>query len=341
MPKTPDMPAGESDIITATAVAAILSVRVVGRRDEAREVCSLELADLHGAPLPPFEAGAHIDVHLPGGLTRQYSLCGQPDSQHYLIGVLRSPTSRGGSIKVHDGVKLGDVLRIGVPKNHFRLAPSAHHSVLIAGGIGITPILTMAETLLQRCTSFELHYAARSADRLAFRSRILGSGLRDHTTFHLDDAPAQQQLDAPTILRESPRDAHVYVCGPQGLIDLVRREAAAIGYSDAQVHFEFFTVDTASATSCPSGGAFRVQLARSGRVLPVPPGVSIVNVLATAGVDVPTSCELGVCGTCMTRVLQGVPDHRDLYLTPAERARNDCFTPCVSRALSELLVLDL
>jgi vanillate O-demethylase ferredoxin subunit len=145
----------------------------------------------------------------------------------------------------------------------------------------------------------------------------------------------------PAILRRAPRDTHLYVCGPQGLIDLVRREAEALGFAAAQIHFEFFTLDAASTGSLKEGEAFRVKLARSGRIIAVPPGVSIVDALASAGVDVPTSCEQGICGTCMTRVLEGEPDHRDLYLTPTEHARNDRFTPCVSRARSELLVLDL
>jgi vanillate O-demethylase ferredoxin subunit len=320
---------------------ATLSVRVARKTQEATDICSLELVSTDGSALPGFSAGSHVDVHLPGGVVRQYSLCNDPAETHrYLIAVLRDPGSRGGSVAVHDAVKEGDELKISEPKNHFALAHEAQRSLLLAGGIGVTPILCMAERLAVTGADFEMHYATRSRDRMAFIERIQGSAFAGKVQFHFDDGAPEQRLDLQALLAQPQAGTHLYVCGPKGFMDAVLGTARAAGWGEAQLHWEFFS---AGADTAPRTGdeAFEVQLASSGRVVVVPPDKTVVQALAEAGVEVLVSCEQGVCGTCLTRVLQGTPDHRDVYLTPEEQEANDQFTPCCSRAKSARLVLDL
>ena len=322
-----------------------LTVRVLRKTREALDIASFELAAEDGRALPAFGAGSHVDVQLPGdlaapgGLTRQYSLCNDPQETHrYLIAVLRDPASRGGSAAMHDTVVEGQLLQISPPKNHFALAHAAQRSLLLAGGIGITPLLCMAERLAQLGADFELHYCTRSRERTAFAARIEAAAFAHRVHGHLDDGADPQKLDLPQLLG-APRDGeHVYVCGPKGFMDAVLGTARAAGWPEAQLHFDFF-----GATAVPTGGdaAFEVQLASSGRVVAVTAGQTVVQALAEAGVEVMTSCGQGVCGTCLTRVLAGEPLHRDLYLTPEEQTANDQFLPCCSRARSARLVLDL
>jgi len=316
-----------------------LEVRVARRQAEAQDICSFELVQTNGQPLPAFSAGSHIDVHLPNGLTRQYSLCNDPRESHrYLIGVLRDPASRGGSQAMHEAVQEGSVLRISAPKNHFALAHGASRSVLLAGGIGITPILCMAERLALSGAAFELHYCTRSRERTAFAGRIAQSAFAPQVHFHFDDGDAAQKLALAQLVGTVQPGVHLYVCGPKGFMDAVLAAARAAGWPAEQLHYEFFGAEVAKSES---DGAFEVKLASSGRVIPVAKEQTVVQALAAAGVEVATSCEQGVCGTCLTRVLEGVPDHKDMYLTPEEQAANDQFTPCCSRSCSPLLVLDL
>lgn len=316
-----------------------LDVRVARKGMAATDIAVFELVSANGTSLPAFSAGSHIDIHLPGGITRQYSLCNDSAETHrYLIGVLRDPVSRGGSRAMHDEVHEGSLLRISAPKNHFPLEKHAQRSLLLAGGIGITPILCMAERLAVMQSPFEMHYCARSIDRMAFRERIEVSTYASQVHFHLDDGPLQQTLDLKMLLTAPEVGQHLYVCGPKGFMDAVLGTARAQGWPEAQLHWEFF----ASSTATIKGDtAFEVQLASSGRVVLVPAGVTVVQALAEAGVVVQTSCEQGVCGTCLTSVLEGECDHRDVFLTPEEQAAHKCFTPCCSRAKSDLLVLDL
>ncbi|MRV71662.1 2Fe-2S iron-sulfur cluster binding domain-containing protein [Duganella sp. FT92W] len=315
-----------------------LSVKVARRTEEALDIASFELVSLDGAPLPPFSAGAHIDVQVKEGLVRQYSLCNDArETQRYVIGVLRDPKSRGGSVAMHDGVREGDVLRISAPKNHFPLAPS-RRTLLFAGGIGITPILCMAEQLAHSGADFELHYCTREPARAAFHGRLLAPRFGASVHLHFDCGAPAQKLDLPTLLATPDPDTHIYVCGPGGFIDHVVNSGRAQGWNSAQVHLEHFS---AKAQDKSADTAFNVKIASSGKTYCVPAGRTVASVLADNGVTVPTSCEEGVCGTCITRVLDGVPAHRDAYFTDDERARNDQFTPCVSRALSNCLVLDL
>jgi vanillate O-demethylase ferredoxin subunit len=314
-----------------------IQVRVASKTREAEAICSYELVREDGAPLPPFEAGAHIDVHLPGRLVRQYSLCNAPGETHrYLIGVLRDADSRGGSQAMHDHIEPGSILQISAPKNHFPLV-EAGRTLLLAGGIGITPILAMAEVLASRGAAFELHYYARSAQGAAFKERIGAAPFAGQVQFHYDDDPTRR-LDLAGLLAAPALDTHLYVCGPQGFIQHVLDRARALGWPAAQLHVEYF-----SAAAVDTGGdrAFEVRLASSGKVVGVAAGQTVIKALAAQGVDIPYSCEEGVCGTCLTRVLAGVPEHRDLYLSEEEQAANDQFTPCCSRAKTPVLVLDL
>lgn len=318
---------------------ADLKVRVVRKTTEALDIASFELAHVDGRPLPAFSAGSHIDVHLPNGLTRQYSLCNNPGEGHrYVVGVLRDAQSRGGSQAMHALVNEGDVLHISAPKNHFPLAHEARHSILLAGGIGVTPILCMAERLAVAGASFEMHYCTRSVERTAFRERIAGSGFASRVTYHHDDGDAGQRLQIDALLTPVRPGVHLYVCGPKGFMDWLLGAARAAGWPAEQLHYEFFGAEVLPSDA---DAGFEVKLASSGQVVTVAKDQTIVQALSAIGVEIPTSCEQGVCGTCLTRILDGEPDHKDMYLTPEEQAANDQFTPCCSRSKSPLLVLDL
>ena len=318
---------------------AEITLRVAAKRTAAEDICALELRHPEGAALPAFSAGAHIDLHLGEGLVRQYSLAGDPaDTSRYLLGVLREPASRGGSAAVHDRLREGDLLGASLPRNHFPLHAQAPHSLLLAGGIGITPLLSMAEQLHREGRGFELHYCTRSAARTAFVERLGEAAWASRAHLHHDDGPQPQRLDLPGLLRASRPDTHLYVCGPRGFIDWVLRSARDAGWDETRLHREYFA---GAEDASPGGDAFEVELSSSGRVVRVEPAQTIVQALAAAGIDLPTSCEQGVCGTCLTRVLAGTPEHRDSYLTDEERARNDQILPCCSRALSARLLLDV
>ncbi|MYM24286.1 2Fe-2S iron-sulfur cluster binding domain-containing protein [Duganella sp. FT135W] len=315
--------------------ADLLQVRVERRDNEAEDICSYELVSADGASLPAFTAGAHIDVHIAPGLVRQYSLCNPPHERHrYVIGVLRDPASRGGSQAMHEQIRAGAALTISAPRNHFALV-DAPRSVLLAGGIGITPLLAMAETLSAQGAQFEMHYCTRSPERTAFRDRILSAPFAEKVRFYHDNV---QQLNLPALFASLPPDTHVYFCGPAGFIDHVKSTAALADWPESQLHLEYFG---AAPVASDGDQPFEVKLASSGKCYTIPPGTTVLRVLNDAGVFVPASCEQGVCGTCLTRVLDGVPDHRDLYLTESEQAANDLFAPCCSRSRSATLLLDL
>jgi vanillate O-demethylase ferredoxin subunit len=316
-----------------------ISVRVARKQQEAVDICTFELVAEDGGPLPAFSAGSHVDVHLPDGLTRQYSLCNDPTESHrYLIGVLRDPASRGGSVAMHAQVQEGQLLQISAPNNHFPLAHDAKRHLLLAGGIGVTPILCMAERLANTGADFEMHYCTRSPERTAFHQRITASGFASKVHFHFDDGAAEQKLDIAALLSTPADGLHLYVCGPKGFMDAVLNTAREKSWPEAQLHYEFFA---GVVTKSDSDASFEVQLASSGKIVVVPSDKTVVQALAEAGVDVQMSCEQGVCGTCLTRVIEGIPDHKDMYLTPEEQAANDQFTPCCSRSKTPRLVLDL
>lgn len=314
-------------------------VKVSSKTKEAEDICSYELTSVKDEPLPAFTAGAHIDVHMADGLVRQYSLCNDPRETHrYQIAVLRDPASRGGSHAMHDKVSVGDVLRISAPRNHFGLS-DAPKALLLAGGIGITPILCMAEELHAAGRPFEMHYSARTPERTAFLSRIGNAPFAGRIQFHFDSGEAGQKLDLPAVLAGQPADTRLYVCGPGGFINYVLDSAKKAGWANERVHREFFTA--AAPDVAQVDAPFEVKVASTGTVYLVPTDRSILDVLLENGVEVEASCEAGVCGTCLTHVLEGVPDHRDVFMSDTEQAANDQVTICCSRAKSALLVLDL
>lgn len=314
-----------------------IEVTVLRKRQEAEGIASFELARADGGALPAFSAGSHVDVHLPGGMTRQYSLCND-SARHdaYRIAVLRDPKSRGGSAAMHE-VREGDRLTISEPRNHFPLV-HAVRTLLFAGGIGITPLLSMAQRLAAVGADFELHYCTRARDRTAFAEEISQSPFASRVHFHFDDGAQDQKLQLGRLITQVEPQTHLYVCGPGGFIQFITDWAKGCGWPAGQIHVEHFSgaqQDTAGDRE------FQVKLASSGQLVTVPAGQSVVHALAAAGIEVLTSCEQGVCGTCITRVLEGECDHRDMYFTDEEKAKHDQFTPCCSRAKSSMLVLDL
>lgn len=315
-----------------------MQVRIIHKYDVATDICAFELARPDGSALPAFAAGAHIDVHVGDGLVRQYSLCNRPGELHrYVIAVLREVQSRGGSIAMH-ALAEGSLLEISEPKNHFPLVEAATHSLLLAGGIGATPILSMAEQLAGSGSSFEMHYCTRDPERAAFRERLTEARFADRVHLYFDSAPADERVNLRALLATPETGKHLYVCGPAGFIGAVLDAAVAAGWDERNLHREYFA---AAAQPEAASSDFRVELASSGQVIDVKDSQTVIAALLAAGIDVPTSCEQGVCGTCLTRVLSGEPDHRDVYLTDEERAANDCFLPCCSRSKSPVLVLDL
>lgn len=325
----------------APLAASLIDARVVARRHETPDVVAFRLAGTgmeDGRGLPPFDAGAHIDIHLPGGLVRQYSLSNDPaERDTYEIAVKLEPASRGGSRWLHDAVQVGDRLRIGTPKNLFPLAGGATRSILIAAGIGITPILSMARRLAREGGDFELHYFARSIEAVAFRN-VLETEI-PAATLHIGlDAEATGTMVGRILPAGGGRE-HVYFCGPSQFMAAVR-EIAAGRVPEECLHWEHFSAPAASSAET-GDAAFSVILARSSRTLLVPAGQSITDVLFENAIPIETSCEAGICGVCRTRVLDGVPLHRDALLSAAERTRNDCLLPCVSRCAGGTLTLDL
>ena len=324
-----------------TTDSRLLRVRVAAKQAEAQDICVLDLVSADGRPLPPFGAGAHIDVHVQG-MVRQYSLCNAPaETGRYQIAVLRCADSRGGSQAVHDTLSAGDELDISAPRNHFALDDAASHSLLLAGGIGVTPLMAMAEALSAAGASFALHYCTRNPARTAFRKRLAEAPYAGRVALHHDDG-STPPLDLPARLAACPDGTHVYACGPSGFLEHVLATAQAAGWDMGRVHYERFTAP-AAAHPCGQGAetGFEVCIASSGERYYIAPDRSVTDALRDHGIDIPVSCEQGVCGTCLTGVLAGEPDHRDAYLTPDEQARNDQFTPCCSRSRSDCLVLDL
>lgn len=312
-----------------------LNVVVHKRTDVAAGIIDLELAAADGAALPRYDAGAHVDVFVKSGLIRQYSLTGNPaDRTKYRLGILRDPTSRGASIAIHADFVAGQQIKIGHPRNNFLLQPDAAHSVLFAGGIGITPMLNMAHALDAQGASWELHYCGRTADRLAFTDELASFGGK--VQVHLSSGPDSQKLDINSVLATMAMDRHLYVCGPNGFMDFVVDAASQAGWNDACVHLERF-----GAQVNTDGAPFMVVARKSGKTFDVQPGETIAQKLEDNGIQVQVSCQSGVCGTCLTPVLEGMADHRDLVQTDLEKAGNAQITVCCSRSKTKTLVLDV
>lgn len=317
-----------------------LKAGVVRIRREATDVASFELAPIDGnPPLPSFTPGSHIDVHIAPEIIRQYSLCNGPhETAHYLVAVKKEPQSRGGSRTMHEKLKEGSVITIGTPRNNFHLDWAAKHQLLLAGGIGITPLLSMAKHLLAGAADFHLQYFARSIDHMAFHEHLSGPQFKDKVTFHYALEPEAVRSYLRKLLSRRPEGGHLYLCGPRLFMDQVETTAAATWPPEA-IHLEYFTADPLSLAGVQQ--SFEVTLARSGATYLIPEGRTITEVLAERGIRIEVSCEQGVCGTCLTGVLSGTPDHRDVFLSDEEKRACDKMTPCISRAKSKTLVLDL
>ncbi|MFJ4346537.1 PDR/VanB family oxidoreductase [Pseudomonas sp. NPDC089401] len=313
----------------------VLNLQITDLTAEAKGVMVIELRSTTGQALPPFKPGAHVELHLPGNIVRQYSLCNDARETHrYCLGVGLSPSSRGGSRHVHRSLKVGDTLKVSPPRNHFPLQEDAPQLVFFAGGIGITPVWSMIQWCEANGRPWHLFYLVRNRQRAAFLETLGGFG--DRVTLHADDE-AGGLFDIAAAIARQPANVHIYTCGPTPLMLAV--EAAASGFPDGQVHFEWFTPRQPTASGADK--AFTVQLARSGRSLEVPADKSILEVLEANGLRVESSCREGTCASCEICVLEGIPEHRDSVLTAAERNNNDVMMICVSRSRSENLVLDL
>lgn len=322
---------------TGSASDGTLQLQVRAIRLQAERTFSFELARPDGDLLPPVQAGAHVDVHLPGGLVRSYSLAGDPhDRTHWLLGVLREVGGRGGSRAMHEKVRVGELLTVGAPRNAFALAREARHTVLLGGGIGITPLKAMAHELAASGASFELHHCARSPQHAAFTAELWAAVLAGQLHHHFDGGDPARGLDIAALLAQPAPGTHVYCCGPSGFMQACAD--ASRHWPAGTVHFEHFKPPAAAAPAAPAG-SFEVLLARKGIRLQVQPEQTIVRAIELAGLRVPTSCLSGLCGACKTTYLEGDVEHNDFILDDQEHQH--CMTLCVSRARSPLLVLDL
>lgn len=316
-------------------------VRVQAIRYEAAHILSYELRPEgvgQSPELPNFTAGSHIDVHLPNGLKRSYSILNsEHERDRYVIAVKEDPSSRGGSRYLHKTVRAGDLLTISTPRNNFDLDESASHTVLFAGGIGITPLWSMIQRLHALGRSWELYYCVRTRGDAAFASDIDRLADRDDARVHMnyDGEAGGKPLDFNEVLAKVPATAHLYCCGPTPMLAAFR--AAAEGRPSSHIHVEYFAAEDAPVLS----GGFTVTLVRSKKEVIVPAGKSILDALLDEGVDIPYSCKEGVCGACETGVLEGIPDHRDTVLSEQERAGNRTMMICCSGCKNDRLLLDL
>ncbi|VVE23168.1 ferredoxin [Pandoraea fibrosis] len=318
-----------------------LIVNVARREQETAAVAVFELHASDDNALPPFTAGAHIEVFLRDGLSRCYSLLNNPDERHrYVIGVNRDAASRGGSAFVHEHLHEGATLRISAPRNHFPLDETAArhgHTVLVAGGIGVTPLLSMAARLEAMQRPWTLHYCARSRETAAFADRLAATAFAyGRVEWHFDRAPGQGSLDLGKLVDDVSAGTHLYCCGPSPMLKAF--EAAVARRADCHGHVEYF-----AGVGAPGGsaGQYDVVLAKSQKIVVVKPGQTMLDALLDAGVDAPYSCREGVCGTCEVAVLEGTPEHRDLVLSQDERASGRTVMICCSGCRGDRLVLDL
>ncbi len=320
----------------AINAATPLSLTVTHKAEIANGITLFELSDPAQPVLPAFTAGAHIAVTTPNGLQRRYSLCNAPSERHrYQIAVQRDAQGAGGSVSLVDGVKVGDRLSVSAPLNYFPLAPEAQHTLLLAGGIGITPMLAMVHELQARQAGFTLVYVARFPESSAFLDALSAPELAGHVRIHHSHGDPARALALAPILADCAPGTHLYCCGPRRLMQAVRELAS--GWPAGTVHFEDF--GTSEQPQAGGEQAFTVRLARSNTSVAVPAGVSILKALLDGGIDVPSSCESGTCGACRTKLISGEAEHRD-YVLDEEEFETDIMI-CVSRAKCAELVLDL
>jgi vanillate O-demethylase ferredoxin subunit len=312
-----------------------MQLRVRSITHLAEAINGYELVDARGRDLPRFAAGAHIDLRL-GELLRQYSLCNDPaERRRYCIAVLREDASGGGSRYLHDTVRVGDLLEVSMPRNNFPLDAAAERHLLIAGGIGIAPIISMIAELRRRRADFQLHYCARSVARTAFRGDLAPLAAEGRVHFHYDGGNPVRGLDVAAALCDPPPGTHLYYCGPASL--MAAAAEAAKEWPAGTTHSEYFTAPPAGRVV--EDQPFRVRLAKRGVEYQVPVGETIVGVLRRNGIAVPTSCQLGYCGACLTRYLEGEPDHRDQVVRDYGRERYVLI--CCARSRTPVLYLDL
>lgn len=314
----------------------MMDVLIIKKHIEANDIVSFELISATHKKLPDVSPGSHIDVKISDGIVRQYSIYNDSkQSNSYKIAVLKNPNFRGGSFALHEYINKGDIISISEPRNLFALTDKSSSYILVAGGIGITPILSMAEHLESKGKDFSLHYFSRTLDRTAFYHQITISDFANKSAFYFDGEDSQP---FQKTLLDADAQTHLYVCGPNGFMDFVFSSAKASGWSEDRLHKEHFS---AIHIENSKNQAFDVEIASSGERFHIPESRSVFEVLEEAGIDISVSCEQGICGSCLTKVVSGTPDHRDQFLSDAERASNNVFTPCCSRSLSDTLVLDL
>ncbi len=313
---------------------AMMPLRVTRNDRIADGIHLLEFRDANGGALPEFTAGAHITIRVPNGSLRKYSLCNDPaERNRYQVAVKRESNGRGGSINLIDTVKAGDELMVAPPVNDFGLPQRATDFLFIAGGIGITPMMAMIRQVRAAGKRFRLFYCTRSPETTAFRDELSAPDLKNSVTIHYDQGDPARSLDLKPVLKERQNREHLYCCGPRPLMEAVR--VMTDHWAPTAVHFEAFSeAETHKASDKP----FAVRLARSGRVVEVPVSKTILEVLRDNGLEVPSSCETGTCGTCRTKMLVGKADHRDLVLAEHEKA--DTIMICVSRALTDEITID-
>lgn len=317
--------------MNATKTLAVTAVRC-----EARDVAVIELRDPRGGELPPFSPGAHLEIRLSDSIVRHYSLCNHPaERERYCIGVGLARDSGGGSKLIHDTVKVGTTLTVSEPRNNFPLDLTADEFVFVAGGIGITPIMSMILQCEAAGKRWRLYYCARNRYRMAFYEDLQHIS-QGRCIFHFDDEANGALFDASSVLGALPETTHVYCCGPGSLMSAVKD--ATSRHPQEKVHFEWFTAAEAQKSD---DKPFRVRIRSTGARYDVPPGRTILEVLEDNGLSIPCSCREGLCATCKTGVLSGVPDHRDHVMSDGERARGDQMLICVSRAVSDELELDV
>jgi vanillate O-demethylase ferredoxin subunit len=317
-----------------------LKLTVANVVDETADIKRFELVSADGKPLPEFTAGAHVDVITGNGQRRSYSIANTPAERgRYVLGVLREPAGRGGSAWMHDNVKPGTTLTVLPPLNNFRLAEDAKEHIFIAGGIGITPILAMGHRLKAMGAKATLHYCTRTAEKTSFMADVK-EAFGAAAAMHHDNGDPSKGLNLTEALKNRPEGAHLYICGPAGLLAAARKASAH--WPDETVHFEHFAATPAQKKPAAANEPFEVYLSRRKLTLPVPPDKSILEVVRAAGVDADSSCETGICSTCETRLISGRADHRDEVLTEADKIANNKIMICCSRAMpGEKLVLDL
>ena len=316
----------------------MLNVKVAQKQSLTEDIVRVKLISADNTPLPAWEPGAHIELHLANGLLRQYSLCGKSTAEYYEIAILREKDSRGGSAFIHEQLQMFDELLISEPRNHFPFRGQSQDetSIFLAAGIGITPILPMAEWCVANNLPFEMSVCASTYSTLPYIDRI---NVLPGTRCYLSQESQSGRLNIREYLAGKPTTMPIYVCGPQRFIDEVTDSAKDLGWDDKPINREYFSFDNSHNEK--EAKAFDVEIKSTSQIIHIPADKTILNTLEDHGIFLPVACEEGVCGTCVTKVLEGQVDHRDVFFNDEERASGELITPCCSRAKSSKLILDL